>query len=56
MRERILEKWKELGMTKEDIGIILDVDEIPSREFLRAAQICDPPDNNWRTDVHRWLG
>jgi hypothetical protein len=50
MRERILEKWKELGMTKEDIGIILDVDEIPSREFLRAAQICDPPDNNWRTD------
>jgi hypothetical protein len=50
MRERILENWKELGMTKEDIGIILDVDEIPSRDFLRAVQICDPPDNNWRTD------
>jgi hypothetical protein len=50
MRGRILEKWKELGMTKEDIGIILDVDEIPSRDFLRAVQICDPPNNIWRTD------
>ena len=47
MRERILEKWKELGMTREDIGIIIDVDEIPSRDFLRAIQVCDPPDGSW---------
>mmetsp|Transcript_37639 Transcript_37639/g.90765 ORF Transcript_37639/g.90765 Transcript_37639/m.90765 type:complete len:555 (-) Transcript_37639:42-1706(-) len=49
MREMILQKWKERGMTRDDIGIILDVDEIPSHDILRAAQICDPPDNNWRT-------
>jgi hypothetical protein len=49
MREMILQKWKERGMTRDDIGIIFDVDEIPSRDFLRAAQICDPPDDNWRT-------
>jgi len=60
MRQKVLETWKKLGMTREDIGLMLDVDEIPSREFLKAAQICLPADekliqNNkfavdWRTD------
>ena len=50
MQERILEKWKELGMTKEDIGIIFDLVEIPLRDFLLAAQLCEVPNNNWRTD------
>lgn len=48
MREMILQKWKERGMRLDDIGIIMDVDEIPSRDFLRAVQICDPPDDNWK--------
>jgi len=51
MRSVILDKWKELGMTREDIGLIIDMDEIPSREFLRAAQICEFADNAWDTDA-----
>ena len=50
MRQRILSTWKTLGMTREDIGIIFDTDEIPSRDFLRAAQICEISKNSWRTD------
>ena len=49
MRQMMLQKWKERGMTRDDIGIIFDVDEIPSRDLLRAAQICDPKNNIWRT-------
>jgi len=53
MRQTILEEWKRLGMTREDIGIIFDVDEVPSRDFLRAAQICDPPEEHWRSDYNQ---
>ena len=51
MREVILKKWKELGMTRDDIGLIMDIDEIVSRDFLRAAQICEIPDERWSTAV-----
>jgi len=40
-----------LGMTREDIGLIMDVDEIPSREILRAAQICELTNNGWSTSI-----
>merc|ERR1719491_1581586 len=50
MREQILHQWKKQGMTKEDIGLIMDVDEIPTREILRAAQICTLQGNNWSTN------
>lgn len=42
-RDRIVEVWKEQGMTTEDIGILSDADEVFSRDFLRALQICDVP-------------
>jgi len=42
-RHRILKIWKEDGMTEEDIGIISDVDEMFSRDFLLASQTCDIP-------------
>jgi len=47
MRDAILQKWKELGMTRDDVGLIMDVDEIPSRKVLRALQICDIFGHHW---------
>ncbi len=40
-RYEILRGWKEMGMTPEDVGYIADPDESFSRDFLRAAQVCD---------------
>mmetsp|Transcript_27289 Transcript_27289/g.41274 ORF Transcript_27289/g.41274 Transcript_27289/m.41274 type:complete len:290 (+) Transcript_27289:339-1208(+) len=42
-RDLILERWKQNGMTKDDIGYLGDVDEAFTRDFLRALQICDVP-------------
>lgn len=53
MRDAILLKWKELGMTRDDIGLILDMDEVPSRQILRASQMCDLPDDNWSTSSEK---
>jgi hypothetical protein len=39
-RDLIIEGWKELGMQPEDIGIIADLDETFSRDYLRAIQTC----------------
>ncbi|KAG7344388.1 glycosyltransferase family 17 protein [Nitzschia inconspicua] len=39
-RAEILKGWKELGMTKDDVGYIADIDESFTRDFLRAAQQC----------------
>ena len=49
MRQEILHRWKKLGMRQDDIGLIFDVDEIPSREFLRATQMCDLVGGTWDT-------
>ena len=49
MRNAILQQWKELGMTRDDVGIIMDVDEIPSRHTLRALQICHVQNDSWDT-------
>lgn len=43
-RAEILKRWKKSGMTPDDIGIITDTDETFTRDFLRAAQICDVPE------------
>lgn len=37
----IIEYWKRNGMQHGDIGYLADVDEIYSRDYLRAMQICD---------------
>jgi hypothetical protein len=42
-REMILHRWKQSGMKADDIGLMMDIDEMFSRDFLRAAQICDVP-------------
>ncbi|KAG7371240.1 glycosyltransferase family 17 protein [Nitzschia inconspicua] len=39
-RAEILKGWKELGMTKDDVGYIADMDESFTRDFLRAVQQC----------------
>jgi hypothetical protein len=39
-RDLIIEGWKELGMQPDDIGILADLDETFSRDYLRAIQIC----------------
>jgi hypothetical protein len=40
-RNEILKGWKDMGMLPDDIGYIADADETFSRDFLRAAQVCD---------------
>jgi len=42
-RSLILHRWKLAGMTKDDIGYLSDVDELFTRDFLRAMQLCDVP-------------
>jgi len=42
-RSHITERWKEAGMQPDDIGIICDVDEMFTRDFLLALQTCDVP-------------
>lgn len=42
-RALILERWKMNGMTQHDIGYLSDTDELFSRDFLRAMQICNVP-------------
>lgn len=46
-RSYITTRWKDAGMKPNDIGIICDVDEVFTRDFLLALQICDVP--NFRT-------
>lgn len=43
-RELIRQRWITAGMRPDDIGIITETDEIFTRDFLRAAQICDIPE------------
>jgi Glycosyltransferase family 17 len=43
-RNEILKRWKEQGMTPDDLGILSDIDEVFSRDFLRAVQTCDFPE------------
>ena len=40
-RQDILRGWKELGMETNDVGILSDIDEVFTRDFLRAIQVCD---------------
>lgn len=42
-RNLILDMWKNAGMTPDDIGVLTDADETPTRDFLRAVQMCDMP-------------
>ncbi|KAL7475554.1 hypothetical protein ACHAW6_001465 [Cyclotella cf. meneghiniana] len=42
-RALILQRWKKNGMTPHDIGYLSDTDEMFSRDFLRAMQICHVP-------------
>ena len=44
MREEILRQWKKLGMHRDDVGFILDPDEVPSKDFLQAIKFCDGTD------------
>ncbi len=51
-RNEILKGWKEMGMMPDDIGYIADADETFSRDFLRAAQVCDGIES-FDYEVHR---
>ena len=42
-RRKIQKRWKENGMTEEDVGIVSDLDEFFSRDYLLAAMSCDIP-------------
>jgi hypothetical protein len=39
-RSSILQLWKRAGMTERDVGIMADLDEVWTRDFLLAAQHC----------------
>lgn len=43
-REYILKRWKENGMSEDDIGFLSDVDEVANRDFLLALQVCNVPE------------
>jgi len=43
-RNEALHRWKKEGMRPDDLGIIMDVDEFFTRDFLRALQICNVPE------------
>ena len=45
-RQRIFELWKQAGMTEHDIGFLSDIDEVATRDFLRALQVCAIPQFN----------
>mmetsp|Transcript_12911 Transcript_12911/g.27876 ORF Transcript_12911/g.27876 Transcript_12911/m.27876 type:complete len:867 (+) Transcript_12911:75-2675(+) len=40
-RNRIVDRWRKNGMRADDIGLVTDVDEVLTRDFLRAVQICE---------------
>lgn len=40
-RNTIIKGWKDAGMEPQDVGLMADIDEILSRDFLRAVQVCD---------------
>ena len=42
-KDAIQYRWKRQGMRPDDVGIYGDTDEIFTRDFLRALQICDVP-------------
>ena len=42
-RNLILGIWMKQGMERWDVGIMSDIDEIVSREFLNALRVCDFP-------------
>jgi hypothetical protein len=42
-RNTIVKIWKEAGMTERDVALMADLDEVVSRDFLRALQVCDFP-------------
>jgi len=37
----VIRGWKERGMTEDDVGFLGDPDELMTRDFVRAMQICD---------------
>jgi len=37
----IIKRWKQNGMTHEDVGYLSDIDELYTRDYIRAMQICD---------------
>eukprot|EP00542_Grammatophora_oceanica_P014514 CAMPEP_0194055236 /NCGR_PEP_ID=MMETSP0009_2-20130614/56044_1 /TAXON_ID=210454 /ORGANISM="Grammatophora oceanica, Strain CCMP 410" /LENGTH=483 /DNA_ID=CAMNT_0038704069 /DNA_START=131 /DNA_END=1582 /DNA_ORIENTATION=- len=49
-RGSLTESWERLGMQPDDIGIISDIDEVFSRDFLRALQVCNVPEFNPSND------
>lgn len=40
-RNSIIKVWKDIGMKRDDVGLMADIDEVYSRDFLRAVQTCD---------------
>ena len=42
-RQDILKRWKKAGMRQDDVGVMADMDEVLTRDFLLAAQVCDIP-------------
>lgn len=52
-RNTIVKIWKDAGMQPEDVALMADVDEVFSRDFLRAIQTCDFPELRPGQDCHK---
>lgn len=42
-RQNILKRWKKAGMREDDVGLMADMDETFTRDFLHAVMACDIP-------------
>ena len=42
-RQNILKRWKKAGMREDDVGLMADMDETFTRDFLHAVIACDIP-------------
>jgi hypothetical protein len=49
-RNTIVKIWKTAGMMEQDIALVADIDEVVSRDFLRALQVCDFPQLRLHSD------
>jgi len=44
IRQHVLERWGRNGMLPDDVAVFGDADEMFTRDFLRALQMCDVPE------------
>ena len=50
-RNQILKEWIDMGMTKDDVAYMGNIDEMFARDFLMAIRYCEVPD--FKYEIHK---